>query len=171
MEQSIIHSLLWFLRVDYLSECTRICVERGMPSPFYLNSFLILGCIYYTWLKIFASWKASVHDCGNNASQRASEYCHSLIIFCCYKLGVFFFYYHILPLFWFGRQKELRDNGAHKETVIQLGHFVDSYRIDPSRVVQLSWQPRSGILMNYFFFSLIVISNGRWYGLMSICYW
>jgi len=38
------------------------------------------------------------------------------------------------------------------ETVIQLGHFVDSYRIDPSRVVQLSWQPRSGILMDFFFF-------------------
>ncbi|XP_062154739.1 probable prolyl 4-hydroxylase 12 isoform X2 [Alnus glutinosa] len=39
-------------------------------------------------------------------------------------------------------RKELRDRGANVETVIQLGHFVDSYRIDPSRVVQLSWQPR-----------------------------
>ncbi|XP_059433799.1 probable prolyl 4-hydroxylase 12 isoform X1 [Corylus avellana] len=39
-------------------------------------------------------------------------------------------------------RKEFRDKGANKETVIQLGHFVDSYRIDPSRVVQLSWQPR-----------------------------
>jgi len=48
------------------------------------DAFIILG-------KIFASWKAFVHDCGNNASQWASEYCHSLIIFCCYKLGIFFF--------------------------------------------------------------------------------
>ena len=126
MKQSIKHSLLWFLRVKYLSEYTRICAERGIPAPFYVNSFLILGCIYYTWLKFFASWIAFVHDCGNKASQRALEYCHSLTIFLCYELWVFFCYYHLLPLFWFSGRKELRDNGAKEETVIQLGHFVDS---------------------------------------------
>ncbi|KAK4571585.1 hypothetical protein RGQ29_030128 [Quercus rubra] len=39
-------------------------------------------------------------------------------------------------------RKELRDKEASQETFIQLGHSVHSNRIDPSRVVQLSWQPR-----------------------------
>lgn len=39
-------------------------------------------------------------------------------------------------------RKELRKKETNQETVIQLRHSVHSNRIDPSRVVPLSWQPR-----------------------------
>ncbi|CAK9185042.1 unnamed protein product [Ilex paraguariensis] len=39
-------------------------------------------------------------------------------------------------------RKELRTKEVKQAFVIQLGHKVQSHRIDPSRVVQLSWRPR-----------------------------
>ncbi|XP_041012876.1 probable prolyl 4-hydroxylase 12 isoform X1 [Juglans microcarpa x Juglans regia] len=39
-------------------------------------------------------------------------------------------------------RKKFSGKQSDQETVIKLGHSVDSNRIDPSRVVQLSWQPR-----------------------------
>ncbi|KAJ7969934.1 putative Prolyl 4-hydroxylase alpha subunit [Quillaja saponaria] len=39
-------------------------------------------------------------------------------------------------------RKELSEKDASQGTVIRLGHLIDPNRIDPSRVVQLSWQPR-----------------------------
>ncbi|KAK0595983.1 hypothetical protein LWI29_011696 [Acer saccharum] len=49
-------------------------------------------------------------------------------------------------------RKELRDKEVNQETVIKLVHSVLSNRINPSRVIQLSWRPRvflySGFLSN-----------------------
>ncbi|XP_015878115.1 probable prolyl 4-hydroxylase 12 isoform X2 [Ziziphus jujuba] len=39
-------------------------------------------------------------------------------------------------------RKELRRKEVNHDTIIQMGHPVPSNRIDPSRVVQLSWRPR-----------------------------
>ncbi|XAR53653.1 Procollagen-proline dioxygenase [Bertholletia excelsa] len=41
-----------------------------------------------------------------------------------------------------GGRKELRTKEVHQANAIQLGHPIRSNRLDPSRVVQLSWQPR-----------------------------
>ncbi|KAL7254078.1 hypothetical protein ACSBR1_008471 [Camellia fascicularis] len=39
-------------------------------------------------------------------------------------------------------RKELRTKEANQAKTIRLGHSIQSNRIDPSRVIQLSWQPR-----------------------------
>ncbi|XP_059667098.1 probable prolyl 4-hydroxylase 12 isoform X2 [Cornus florida] len=39
-------------------------------------------------------------------------------------------------------RKELRTKEVDQEDIIQLSHPVQSNRIDPSRVIQLSWRPR-----------------------------
>ncbi|PSS33064.1 Prolyl 4-hydroxylase 12 [Actinidia chinensis var. chinensis] len=39
-------------------------------------------------------------------------------------------------------RKELRSKGVNQEDVVQLGPSIHSNRIDPSRVIQLSWRPR-----------------------------
>ncbi|XP_038686039.1 probable prolyl 4-hydroxylase 12 isoform X2 [Tripterygium wilfordii] len=39
-------------------------------------------------------------------------------------------------------RKELRDKESNHDPVIQLGLSIRNNRVDPSRVVQLSWQPR-----------------------------
>lgn len=41
-------------------------------------------------------------------------------------------------------RKELRINKVvNQETTVQLGHSIEYNRVDPSRVIQLSWQPRA----------------------------
>ncbi|PSR93456.1 Prolyl 4-hydroxylase 12 [Actinidia chinensis var. chinensis] len=39
-------------------------------------------------------------------------------------------------------RKELRSKGVNQGDVIQLGRSIHSNRIDPSRVIELSWRPR-----------------------------
>ncbi|XP_028075272.1 probable prolyl 4-hydroxylase 12 isoform X1 [Camellia sinensis] len=39
-------------------------------------------------------------------------------------------------------RKELRTKEANQDKIIRLGHSIQSNRIDPSRVIQLSWRPR-----------------------------
>ncbi|KAL7229782.1 hypothetical protein ACSBR2_008355 [Camellia fascicularis] len=39
-------------------------------------------------------------------------------------------------------RKELRTKEANQAKTIRLGHSIQSNRIDPSRVIQLSWRPR-----------------------------
>ncbi|KAB1204844.1 Prolyl 4-hydroxylase subunit alpha-1 [Morella rubra] len=46
-------------------------------------------------------------------------------------------------------QKELRNEEANRETLVKLGRSADSNRIDPSRVVQLSSQPRVFLYMGF----------------------
>ncbi|CAK7337315.1 unnamed protein product [Dovyalis caffra] len=41
-------------------------------------------------------------------------------------------------------RKELRNKEDPLETVIQSGSSIQTNRVDPSRVVTLSWRPRSG---------------------------
>ena len=55
----------------------------------------------------------------------------------------------LLPSFCYSSRKELRSKELGQEALIELGHSVDYNRIDPSRVVQLSWRPRSGTLMKF----------------------
>lgn len=55
----------------------------------------------------------------------------------------------------FRGRKELRDKETYKRNVIKLFHSINANKIDPSRVIQLSWQPRSGIRV-YLFYSFSV---------------
>ncbi|XP_061997282.1 probable prolyl 4-hydroxylase 12 isoform X2 [Rosa rugosa] len=61
-------------------------------------------------------------------------------------------------------RKELRSKEFNQEALIQLGHSVDYNRIDPSRVVQLSWRPRvflyKGFLSDEECDHLISLANG-----------
>uniref|UniRef100_A0A2P2L8G9 Putative prolyl 4-hydroxylase 12 isoform X1 n=1 Tax=Rhizophora mucronata TaxID=61149 RepID=A0A2P2L8G9_RHIMU len=41
-------------------------------------------------------------------------------------------------------RKGLRNNQVNRETIVQVARVIPPNRIDPSRVVQLSWRPRSG---------------------------
>ncbi|KAF9672032.1 hypothetical protein SADUNF_Sadunf12G0112200 [Salix dunnii] len=48
----------------------------------------------------------------------------------------------------FGKiRKELRNKEAHLETMIQSGSSIQINRVDPSRVVTVSWRPRSGVIL------------------------
>nr|XP_011470346.1 PREDICTED: probable prolyl 4-hydroxylase 12 isoform X1 [Fragaria vesca subsp. vesca] len=61
-------------------------------------------------------------------------------------------------------RKELRSKELGQEALIELGHSVDYNRIDPSRVVQLSWRPRvflyEGFLSDEECDHLIYLANG-----------
>lgn len=64
-------------------------------------------------------------------------------------------------LFLFSIRKELRINKVvNQETTVQLGHSIEYNRVDPSRVIQLSWQPRSGTLVSYLFCYLHHVPHG-----------
>ncbi|KAL5744631.1 hypothetical protein ACOSQ2_027747 [Xanthoceras sorbifolium] len=62
-------------------------------------------------------------------------------------------------------RKELRDKEVDQETAIQLVRAVRSNRIDPSRVIQLSWRPRvflySGFLSDEECDHLISLADGE----------
>ncbi|PIN22264.1 Prolyl 4-hydroxylase alpha subunit [Handroanthus impetiginosus] len=46
-------------------------------------------------------------------------------------------------------RKELRSKEMNQDNVIRLGHPVPSNSIDPSQVIQLSWQPRVFLYRNF----------------------
>ncbi|KAF4353598.1 hypothetical protein F8388_017773 [Cannabis sativa] len=52
------------------------------------------------------------------------------------------FFFPNCRFYWLSSRKELRDEEFKQEMVIQFPSSVHSNRIDPSRVVQLSWRPR-----------------------------
>lgn len=55
----------------------------------------------------------------------------------------------------FRGRKELRDKETYQRNVIKLFQSINANKIDPSRVIQLSRQPRSGIRV-YLFYSFSV---------------
>ncbi|KAK9292155.1 hypothetical protein L1049_020114 [Liquidambar formosana] len=59
----------------------------------------------------------------------------------------------------FSSRKGLRSKEVIQEAVIQLGRSIQFNRIDPSRVIQLSWQPRSGSSYIEVFFQMRSVST------------
>ena len=51
--------------------------------------------------------------------------------------------------FCFTSRKELKDKEVNSNSAVQSEGSIHLSKIDPSRVVQLSWRPRSGTLFNF----------------------
>ncbi|GMP24522.1 hypothetical protein CsSME_00001763 [Camellia sinensis var. sinensis] len=55
-------------------------------------------------------------------------------------MSIYLFIY--LFILFFSKTKALASIKANQDKIIRLGHSIQSNRIDPSRVIQLSWRPR-----------------------------
>lgn len=164
---SVVNVHAFFVEIYILNwscECPKIYIfvdELIAYSHFYIFEWIIWEWVHVHLCKrrnaiTFFRW---IH-LARNSPQRIS-WCSWLEIFLLIVITYLMIFFLLLiwaflflPLFWFSSRKKLSGKQANLETVIKLGHSADSNRVDPSRVVQLSWQPRSGTWWTLDFFPL-----------------